>query len=86
LNPDPDPLVRGTDPEIRIRTKMSRIPNTAIKGVVFNTCHVGSVLDSHWFQCTSGSSILGQSIRSRVLMTKKFQNSTADQSYKRMGK
>ncbi len=26
---DPDPLVRGTDPQIRIRTKMSRIPNTA---------------------------------------------------------
>ncbi len=25
---DPDPLVRGTDPGIRIRTKMSRIPNT----------------------------------------------------------
>ncbi len=23
-----DPLVRGTDPGIRIRTKMSRIPNT----------------------------------------------------------
>ncbi len=32
FDPDPesDPLVRGTDPEIRIRirTKMSRIPNT----------------------------------------------------------
>jgi hypothetical protein len=26
LEPDPDPLVRGTDPGIRIRTKMSRIP------------------------------------------------------------
>jgi hypothetical protein len=26
---DPDPLVRGMDPGIRIRTKMSRIPNTA---------------------------------------------------------
>ncbi len=25
---DPDPLVRGTDPGIRIRTKMSRITNT----------------------------------------------------------
>jgi hypothetical protein len=24
---DPDTLVRGTDPGIRIRTKMSRIPN-----------------------------------------------------------
>ncbi len=32
LDPDPDPWVRGTDPGIRnrIRTKMSRIPNTAI--------------------------------------------------------
>jgi hypothetical protein len=27
--PDPDPLVRGKDQGIRIRTKMSRIPNTA---------------------------------------------------------
>ncbi len=27
--PDPYPLVRGTAPGIRIRTKMSRIPNTA---------------------------------------------------------
>jgi hypothetical protein len=26
--PDPDPLERGTDPGIRIRTKMSRNPNT----------------------------------------------------------
>ncbi len=25
--PDPDPLVRGTDPSIRIRIKMSRIQN-----------------------------------------------------------
>jgi hypothetical protein len=25
----PDPLVRGTDPRLRIRTKMSRIRNTA---------------------------------------------------------
>jgi hypothetical protein len=34
LDPDPDPeldldsLVKGTDPRIWIRTKMSRIPNT----------------------------------------------------------
>jgi hypothetical protein len=27
---DPDALVRGTDPGIRIRTKMSRIPNTGV--------------------------------------------------------
>jgi len=26
---NPDPLARGTDPGIRIRLKMSRIPNTA---------------------------------------------------------
>jgi hypothetical protein len=26
LDPDPDPLVRGTDPGIRILTKISRIP------------------------------------------------------------
>jgi hypothetical protein len=31
LDPDPEPdlLVRGTDPRIWIRTKMSRIPSTA---------------------------------------------------------
>ncbi len=28
-NPEPDPLVRGTNPRIRIRTKMSQIQNTA---------------------------------------------------------
>jgi hypothetical protein len=27
-HPHPDPLVRGTDPRIRIHTKMSRIRNT----------------------------------------------------------
>jgi hypothetical protein len=27
-DPHPDPLVRGTDPKIRVHTKMSRIPNT----------------------------------------------------------
>jgi hypothetical protein len=34
-HPDPDELVRGTDPRIwiriRIRTKMPRIPNTAVQ-------------------------------------------------------
>jgi hypothetical protein len=28
VDPHPDPLVRGTDMSIRIRTKMSRIRNT----------------------------------------------------------
>jgi hypothetical protein len=28
-DPHPDPLVRGTDPRIRIRTKKSRIRNTS---------------------------------------------------------
>jgi hypothetical protein len=28
---DPDPVVRGTDPRIRIRTEMSRIPNSGPK-------------------------------------------------------
>ncbi len=31
LDPDPDPLVRDMNPGIRIRTNMSRIPNTALK-------------------------------------------------------
>jgi hypothetical protein len=29
MESDPDPLVRGPDPDPRIRTKMSRIPNAA---------------------------------------------------------
>ena len=28
MDPDLDPIFRGMDPQIRIRTKMSRIPNT----------------------------------------------------------
>ncbi len=35
LDPDPDPLARGTVSEIRIRTKMSRIPNIGKKLKVF---------------------------------------------------
>jgi hypothetical protein len=31
LDPDPDPIVRGADPGIRIRINMSRIPNTAFR-------------------------------------------------------
>ncbi len=31
-DPNPDPLVRGMDPRVRIRTKMSRIPNTGFAG------------------------------------------------------
>jgi hypothetical protein len=31
---DSYPLVKGTDPRIRIRTKMSRIPNTAFQEIV----------------------------------------------------
>jgi hypothetical protein len=30
-DPHPDPLVRGTDPRIRIRTKMSRIRNNGFE-------------------------------------------------------
>ncbi len=38
--PDSDPLVRGTDPEIRIRirTKMSWIPNTGVSLCCLSTC------------------------------------------------
>jgi hypothetical protein len=31
LDLDPDPLVRGTDPRIRICAKISRVPKTPIK-------------------------------------------------------
>jgi hypothetical protein len=34
-DPDLDPLVRGTHPDIRIRTKMSRIPNTAFYSFIY---------------------------------------------------
>jgi hypothetical protein len=33
---DPDPLVRRTDLRIRIRTKISRIPNTDLKYLPYN--------------------------------------------------
>jgi len=36
LDPEPDPFVRGTDPGIRIRTKMSRISNTARNVFLFS--------------------------------------------------
>ncbi len=42
---DPDPLVRGTDPGIRIRTNMSRIPNAVVNclQVYFEVFSAGSV-------------------------------------------
>jgi hypothetical protein len=39
---DPDPLFKGTDPRIRIRTKMSRIRNTDRKTVAVDLDRVGS--------------------------------------------
>jgi hypothetical protein len=35
---DPDLLVRGTDPWIRIRTEKSRIPNTGSKCNAYTAC------------------------------------------------
>jgi hypothetical protein len=35
---DSDLLVRSTDPWIRIRTKMSRIPNTGFQKCFFHAC------------------------------------------------
>jgi hypothetical protein len=35
---DPDLLVKVTDPRIRIRTKMSRIPNTAVNNFSKQSC------------------------------------------------
>ncbi len=50
LDPDPetDPLVRGTDPGIRIRTKMSRNPNTGfsiIKVSLLSNCRFIKKID-----------------------------------------
>jgi len=42
MKPDPDPLVRGMDPRIRIHTKMSWIRNTGS----------GSVRAENWRLCT----------------------------------
>jgi hypothetical protein len=36
-DPDPDPLARGTDPRIRIRTKMSGILTTGSKSSSYST-------------------------------------------------
>jgi hypothetical protein len=41
--PDPNPLVRGTDPRIRIRTKMSRIRYPG-ENNSFTTAHVQTLL------------------------------------------
>ncbi len=41
---NPDPLVRGTDPRIRIHTKMSRIRNTAF---LYLDCRSAGDPDSH---------------------------------------
>jgi hypothetical protein len=39
LEPDPDPLVRGTDPGIRIHTKMAD-PQHSLKGIkIVASCH-----------------------------------------------
>ncbi len=38
LELDPDPLVRGTDPWIWIRSQMSRMPNAVLKKVKRNIC------------------------------------------------
>jgi hypothetical protein len=60
-DPDPDPLVRGEDPRIRIRTKMSRIPNTASRDPF-------ELLDPDpHFECGSGSR--------RAKMTHKYRKS-----------
>ncbi len=43
-DPDPDPLVRGMDPRIRIHTKMSWIRNTGRYGTYIDEGVVGSGL------------------------------------------
>ncbi len=43
-DPDPDPLVRGTYPGIRIRNEMSRILSTDIKISFFRTENVEKYL------------------------------------------
>ncbi len=49
MAPDPDPLIRGTDPriQIRIRTKMSRLAQTERCDFLFqNSCPVWRVLQA----------------------------------------
>jgi hypothetical protein len=49
--PDPDPLVRGADPRIRIRisTKMSRIPNTVSEYTLNTYCTLNLWRINHTF-------------------------------------
>ncbi len=46
---DPDPLVIGTDPEIRIRTKMSRIPNTVLSNWSFRQLKLNLSCLGSWY-------------------------------------
>ncbi len=56
-DPNPDPLVRGMDPGIRIHTKMSWIRNTAlntIKTTFRVSCLYSSLVHghkNHWYRC-----------------------------------
>ncbi len=55
---DPDPLVRGTDPMLRIGTKMSRIPYTGSNIYLFFLSPVGQIAKP----MTSGLKSLGSNI------------------------
>jgi hypothetical protein len=76
-DPDPDPLVRGADPRIRIRTKMSRIPNNAYypyrTGSVFNKSP-DLVINFHNCCFVQGAPLVGLDQLARVLQTKQINN------------
>ncbi len=59
---DPDPLVRGMDPRIRIHTKMSWIRNAAFNKHVLLTCYRQEFKNAYLFTFLIfiGYNILGQ--------------------------
>ncbi len=51
-DPHPDPSVRGTDPRIRIRFEMSRLPNTFKYFVTWKRGNIAVLMRIKYIQCT----------------------------------
>ncbi len=76
-DPDPDTLVRGMDPRIRIHTKMSWIRNTAFKTLFILTDGVNSVPD--WIPFSASSyKVLIKLIHSTIKLGQQYKLSFQD--------
>ncbi len=92
---DPDPLVRGMDPRIRIHTKMSWIRNSGLgpyyAGVDYNLtlCPLQHMYHGHWATlCQSRLYPRSQGLRIWSLGTRAwivFKNSAMFDTYRQMG-